>query len=106
MFVLKVKTICLAFRMRRMLLSLAAQRLPVSITAPTTNGVNNNVVLSTPAPVTRRECERCTFVNAIGVARCSMCDSPLPLVAAPINVVPPPKIYTPGALYPIPMNQK
>lgn len=36
-------------------------------------------------PAVRRDCERCTFSNAVGAVRCAMCDSPLPLVAAPVS---------------------
>ena len=108
LFALKVKSICLAFQMRRMLLSLANQRLPVTITAPQTSCCPSRSTVActspaaaTPTPMTRRDCERCTFVNAAGVSRCAMCDSPLSFVQAPINVVAPvPRVYAPG-MYPL-----
>jgi len=110
LFALKVKSICLAFQMRRMLLSLANQRLPVTITAPqssccpTTRSCSTTPVAATATPMTRRDCERCTFVNAAGVSRCAMCDSPLSFVQAPINVVAPvPRVYAPG-MYPLNQN--
>jgi len=113
MFVIKIKTIALAFRMRRMLVSLAAQRLPVTMsTMPTSAAAaaicnSSNVCTSKPmmasVPETRRECERCTFVNVAATARCAMCDSPLPLAAAPVHVNGAPKIYVAGSY--VPMNQ-
>lgn len=100
LFGLKVKSICLAFRMRRMLVALAAQRLPITISAPATTMTPTAAPIVAHMPAVRRDCERCTFSNAVGAVRCAMCDSPLPLVAAPVSVVPPPRVYAPGALYP------
>jgi len=109
MFVIKIKTIALAFRMRRMLVALAAQRLPVTMsTMPTSAAAAAICNASKPVtmaqvPETRRECERCTFVNVAATARCAMCDSPLPLAAAPVHVNGAPKIYVAGTY--VPLNQ-
>jgi hypothetical protein len=108
--VLKIKSIRLAFQMRRMLLAMQHTSLPVrQPTAPAT------VQLATPpagvqppsgpAPTVRRDCSRCTYVNAVSATRCAMCDSPLAIVAnaAPAPV---PRIFVPGSLYPLnaPLN--
>lgn len=108
--VLKIKSIRLAFQMRRMLLAMQNTSLPVrQPTAPAT------VQLATPpagvqppsgpAPTVRRDCSRCTYVNAVSATRCAMCDSPLAIVAnaAPAPV---PRIFVPGSLYPLnaPLN--
>jgi hypothetical protein len=114
MLVLKVKSIRLAFQMRRMLLAMQASSLP-TVRPPTgpapvqLASVPTNVRPPTgPAPSTRRDCSRCTYVNAAGAVRCAMCDSALPIVAAPTAVpaAPVPRVYVPGALYPLnqPLN--
>jgi hypothetical protein len=114
MLVLKVKSIRLAFQMRRMLLALQASSLP-TVRPPTgpapvqLASVPTNVLPPTgPAPSTRRDCSRCTYVNAAGSVRCAMCDSALPIVAAPTAVpaAPVPRVYVPAALYPLnqPLN--
>lgn len=107
-FSLKVRSIKLAFRMRRMLLVLQRQRLPTSMRAtPVTAPVPPVVTKpSTPAPARRRDCERCTYLNVAGAARCAMCDATLPFVAAPSGVHAPPRVYVPGSLYPLnqPLN--
>jgi len=110
LFAIKIKTIALAFRMRRMLVALAAQRLPVTVPSVGTssaaaaicNAANACPKTAGPAPATRRECERCTFVNVAGPTRCAMCDSPLPLVTAPAQWSGVPKVYVAGQF---PMNQ-
>jgi hypothetical protein len=109
--VLKIKSIRLAFQMRRMLLAMQHTSLPVRqpVTPPAA------VQLATPpagvqppsgpAPTVRRDCSRCTYVNAVSATRCAMCDSPLAIVAnaAPAPV---PRIFVPGSLYPLnaPLN--
>jgi len=111
MFAVKVKTIALAFRMRRMLLAIAGQRLPVTMPACAGSSAAAAAICSASypcktesfVPATRRECERCTFVNAAGPTRCAMCDSPLPLAAAPVQASAVPKIYVAGSY--VPMNQ-
>lgn len=109
-FGLKVRTIRLAFQMRRMLLALARQRLPTRATMPSNHtgrtmspvpAVVRSPSTPAPAPARRRDCARCTYVNVTGAARCAMCDSALPFVAAPANVMAPPRVYTPGSLYPL-----
>jgi len=111
MFVIKIKTIVLAFRMRRMLVAIAGQRLPVTMsTVPTGASAAAAAICNASKPVmaqvpaeTRPQCERCTFVNVAGPSRCAMCDSPLPLAAAPVHVNGAPKIYVAGTY--VPMNQ-
>lgn len=108
--VLKIKSIRLAFQMRRMLIAMQQTALPVrqQVTpagvqlATPPAGVQPP---SGPAPTVRRDCSRCTYVNAVSATRCAMCDSPLAIVAnaAPAPV---PRIFVPGSLYPLnaPLN--
>lgn len=120
-FALKVRSIKLAFQMRAMLRANARQQLPLHTrstsrarptpqrtASTTTSGV---CPPQTPAPLRRRDCAACTFVNVASAVRCAMCDSPLPFAAAPAGVVPPspssvPRVYVPGSLYPLnaPLN--
>eukprot|EP01108_Squamamoeba_japonica_P001159 TRINITY_DN1467_c0_g1_i1.p2 TRINITY_DN1467_c0_g1~~TRINITY_DN1467_c0_g1_i1.p2 ORF type:complete len:407 (-),score=278.04 TRINITY_DN1467_c0_g1_i1:103-1323(-) len=123
-FALKVRSIKLAFQMRAMLLANARQQLPLHTrstsrarptpqraAAPSSSSSTRGVrPPQTPAPMRRRDCAACTFVNVASAVRCAMCDSPLPFAAAPAGVAPPsssvPRVYVPGSLYPLnaPLN--
>ena len=114
-FALKVRTIKLALTMRRMLLAQARQSLPLSsrrlLSSSNSSPQSRRPVPldvkppTTPAPLRRRDCARCTFVNAAGSVRCAMCDTSLPFAPAPSGVRAPssdvPEIFVPGSLFPL-----